>query len=348
MNKNILLIHIAGIGDFIEALRSIKAVKEWHKESRLVLLVSDKIYHYAKKLPFVDEVYEWKTNKGRAFSLRGVKNYIKTVMNLKRYNFDLFINFQEIASVKGMVLMMFLEKFLRPKVSVGRNTSGRGKFFDIKLGDNFDMKKSQSEFYMELVKLAGVENVPQRIEFLYNFSFEKELNFSLDKVVGFGIGSEWKSRLWEVDSFVKVIKYFRKRNYYILLFGVNREFEYGQQIIRSFENEEQKYFVNFCGKTTLEELIWLVSKCKVVVATNSLVMHIAANVGVPVVGLIGAGNPYRDRPYGDGSKMSLLWKSVGCNPCYYYECPLKTDKMKCMKLITPEEVVERVRVYIGN
>lgn len=57
----ILILNVAGIGDFFELIRWLYLLNKQHKEYIVDLVVSDRVYHYAKDCPYVNNVYFLKT-----------------------------------------------------------------------------------------------------------------------------------------------------------------------------------------------------------------------------------------------------------------------------------------------
>ena len=55
--------------------------------------------------------------------------------------------------------------------------------------------------------------------------------------------------------------------------------------------------MNLVGKTSLKELLAVLSRATVVIAPDSGPAHMATAVGTPVIGLYAATNPERARPY---------------------------------------------------
>jgi lipopolysaccharide heptosyltransferase II len=74
--------------------------------------------------------------------------------------------------------------------------------------------------------------------------------------------------------------------------------------------------VNFCGKTGVGELPWLLQKCKAVVINDTGLMHLAAAVGTPVVALFGPTSPLAFAPKGE--QHFVIQGHVHCSPCYPY------------------------------
>jgi len=78
--------------------------------------------------------------------------------------------------------------------------------------------------------------------------------------------------------------------------------------------------VDFCGKTGIHELPWLLQMCTALVTNDTGVMHLAAAVGTPVVALFGPTSPLGFAPAG----ASVVQGKIHCSPCYPHPtCDLK-------------------------
>jgi ADP-heptose:LPS heptosyltransferase len=78
----------------------------------------------------------------------------------------------------------------------------------------------------------------------------------------------------------------------------------------------------------------VLGKCDAIVTSDTLAMHIAIALEIPIVVLFGSTCPQEIDLYGRGIK---LYDGEYCAPCYKKSCPkFGEENMLCMKKITPQ------------
>jgi lipopolysaccharide heptosyltransferase II len=95
---------------------------------------------------------------------------------------------------------------------------------------------------------------------------------------------------------------------------------------------------NLIGKTSLEQLIDELGRCRLLLTNDTGTMHLATLLGVPVVAVFGSTEPSLTGPLGKGHRV--VRHHVECSPCFLRECPLD---FRCMKAVSAEEVAALVR-----
>ena len=353
--KKILLINVAGIGDFIESIGAIKSIREACPDSVISLLVSSKVFNYAKDCPYVDKVYELPVKHSRGFSVENwneIIRFLKSLGRLRKNRFDLAVNFSEISSWFGALRMALLLKYAGITQSLGRNTQNRGLFFTRRINDFREYKYNQFHYFNRITELLST-NFKQEKPRLWQSSEDvkkvdgllKDWNIKLDKpIILINPGSDRLTRRWETEGFAKAADYFAKKySANIIFLGSLTEKEIAEAIIKKMNTQA----ILTAGLLNIDQLINLVSRANLLLTTNSAAMHIAGIEEIPFVAVAGSGDPWRDTPSGDEEKMKLLWKKMKCNPCYYWKCPKKAY-MHCMKIITPEEVIQEAEKFMVN
>ncbi len=85
----------------------------------------------------------------------------------------------------------------------------------------------------------------------------------------------------------------------------------------------------------------IIEACNVCVANDSGLLHLAAALDTPVIGLFGPTDASRTHPY--GHRHRVLREPVDCAPCHRRDCPIDH---RCMLRITPEHVFREIQNII--
>jgi heptosyltransferase-2 len=97
------------------------------------------------------------------------------------------------------------------------------------------------------------------------------------------------------------------------------------------------HVVNLAGRTAIGDLPALLAACGLFVGNDSGAMHVAAAVGLPVVGLFGPTDPQGTAPV--TPQFTLVRERVSCSPCFLVRCPVDH---RCMQRIPVERVFAAV------
>lgn len=103
--------------------------------------------------------------------------------------------------------------------------------------------------------------------------------FPEGKWIAVHTGPSWHSKLWPMDRFNIVTQRLIAAGYKIVLVGSERMDGHVQSDM------------DLRGRTSIEELASVLSRCKVVIGIDSFIVHCAQAVGTPVVGLFGITSP---------------------------------------------------------
>jgi heptosyltransferase-2 len=118
----------------------------------------------------------------------------------------------------------------------------------------------------------------------------------------------------------------------VVLLGSPSDRAIGDAIISSAASQSRTF--NWCGATSLDEAIAIISLCSKVVSNDSGLMHIAAALQVTQVAIFGSSDPNHTPP--NSVKASIFSLHLPCSPCHQRECPL--GHLNCLNQISPERV----------
>lgn len=143
---------------------------------------------------------------------------------------------------------------------------------------------------------------------------------------------------WPTEHFAAVATAFIDRGWQIVLFGSANDQAVSQAIITSLPDKQQSQCINLAG-TDLAEAVDILSAATAVVSNDSVLMHVAAALGRPMVTVYGSTSPEFTPPLSDAVAIAQL--DVDCGPCFRHECPLPEKKrpLKCLQDLAPGRVI---------
>ncbi len=372
-NSKILVLMIAGIGDFIESVPALAALRKAYPSAFIGLAVSRRCVSYAEKCPYVNEVYGVPFPYRDSFWFLHVFmtfNFFFTILRLRKKGFDAAVNLNEISSRGGARRMRRFMRMIGPKITAGRNTSGLGGFYSLKAEEAGSDGKSHAEYFMRAVSLLihltdlpallsinpertilksedrGVEGLieqpqtPGRLELWTAPEEEKQSAQLLScaggrPVVFIHPGSDRATRCWMPEYFADVIYRLQKKYSAMIVVGIGKN---DRQLLPAVASRiyDRQLFKTTEGMSLLS-VAAVIKMSRLVICNNSMAMHMSAAAGTPAVVICASGDILRDRPFSNTEKIKMIWKPLECSPCYYWNCP-KREYMKCMKQITVDEV----------
>jgi ADP-heptose:LPS heptosyltransferase len=107
--------------------------------------------------------------------------------------------------------------------------------------------------------------------------------------------------------------------------------------------------IGLAGRLSLGGLAALFARARLVVATDSGPLHLAALLGTPVVGLYGPADPLEFGPWCDERRRRIVRTELACSPCRILDVPPcgAVAEPRCIVEIGVEAVVEVVADLLG-
>jgi len=148
-------------------------------------------------------------------------------------------------------------------------------------------------------------------------------------------GAEYgPSKRWPAEYFAELAQSILKANpnTAIVLLGSPSDRAIGEEIV-SLTTSDGRIF-NWCGATSLDEAIAIISMCSNLVSNDSGLMHIGAALEVRQIAIFGSSDPSHTPP--NSAKATIISLHLPCSPCHQRECPL--GHLNCLNQISPERV----------
>ncbi len=161
------------------------------------------------------------------------------------------------------------------------------------------------------------------------------------KIVGIAPGAEYgPSKQWPLEYFSELTKRLAEININVWIFGSEKDSIAAESIIQQAGNQG----FNLCGKTKLEDVIDLIAKVNIMITNDSGLMHVAAAVNTPLIGIYGSTTPDFTPPLTDNAHIQYL--RLECSPCFKRECPLK--HLNCLRQISVDSILDQIKLSLAE
>lgn len=142
------------------------------------------------------------------------------------------------------------------------------------------------------------------------------------------------AKQWPAEHYAEVAKEYSQRGWRVALMGSVKDHEVCAQIVAQLPADLQQQCDNLAGRTSLAQVIDLLSLARAVVSNDSGLMHISAALHRPVVAVYGSTSADFTPPLSD--QVELLHTNISCRPCFKRQCPY--GHKRCLTELAPQQV----------
>jgi heptosyltransferase-2 len=147
-----------------------------------------------------------------------------------------------------------------------------------------------------------------------------------------------RAKRWPAERFADLAdRLIKELDAQVILIGSSAE----QDVSAEVERQMKLVPVTLTGKTSLSELVAVLSQADLLITNDTGPAHIAAAVGTPTLVIFGPTNPVTTRPFSDVAEM--LRQPPDCAPCMLRDCPIDH---RCMTAIASDEVYRRAAAML--
>jgi lipopolysaccharide heptosyltransferase II len=334
----ILLILVAGIGDFVLATRAIRAVRSGHPGAAIHLLTSSEGAVFARRYSGIDRVFAFPIRelRGQRFPVRP---FVDVLRQLRRTRYDIAANFYPVCSWAGSARMALLFSLIRARLKAGHAHGFMRLLLDTHVPERVFFSTHRVNAMTEVACAIGGRDDDLGIEVpvadgknRWNGLVAPHIQGHAGKLIGINPGGDRANRRWPAANFAALAcELAGQIGARILIFGGPGEESAAAAIHQSLNGAA----VNLVGQLALHELPYFLSRCDLLITNDSGPMHIAAALKVPVVALFGPESPALFGPCSSPERSRVLQKSVPCRPCPHTSCAQPI----CLQGIYPSEVL---------
>lgn len=335
--ERVLVREVNWIGDAVMTLPALSFIRNRWPEAQISVLARPWVADLFRHHPAVDEILIY-DHRGQH---KGATGKWSLAQELRKRSFDLALLLQNAFDAAALSFLA------RIPVRVGYDRDGRGWLLtDAVPLRNDPVVRHHVNYYLDLLEgWLGEDpraSVPTRLRLYISPEeedwadrFLRKLGIASSGFVGINPGATYgSSKRWFPERFAAVADELKNQTgSEIVLFGGPTESGIAEEIARKMKGQAHV----LAGRTSIRELMTLISRCRLFITNDSGPMHIAAAFDIPLVALFGSTSSEATGPY---SRRSRVVQAEGpeCRPCFLRECSKKN--LECMTRISVESVTK--------
>lgn len=323
-----------GLGDCVQIIPMLQIIKQNYPDCYLAVIVSGKVSEELLNMAPV------KIDKFYYLSMQGmtIKNFLKLILQIRKEYFDYFILSPITTKWKAKIFALLIGA----KYKIGEQYQ---KIDTYARDNSIHMVERNIALLKDICKIPNKKICPTLNTPDLNIKIKREKD---EKIIGVCIGGGTASifkgkkiypKYWGENNFYNLIKEILQKNIKVILFGGKDEFK----ILKNFKdilNNENIF--NYVGQTTIIESAILAKRCDLIVGVDTGMQHIADAVGIKTLTIFGPTNPKIFGAY--SKKAEFIEVTCDCKYCYSTDKYLSCDDRKCLKNISVDDVIHRIKI----
>ena len=279
-NEKILVIKLGALGDFIQALGPMAAIKKHHPKAHITILTTKPFESFAKDCGYFDDV--WIDARPKLLNISG------WVSLKKKLNGG---NFTRVYDLQNNDRTGFYYKLFNPKPEwsgIAKGASHRNTAPDRSAGHAFDG-------HLQTLALAGIENIkPDPLEWMIDDITSFNLKSPYILLVP-GCAPEHPYKRWPSEHYASLANMLAKDGFQPVLLGTQSESDATGAIAKACPEA-----LDLTGQTSLKHIVTLARHGAGAIGNDTGPIHLIGSTGTPCLVLFsGHSNPVRHAPKGE-------------------------------------------------
>lgn len=283
---SLCILRMSAVGDICHTLPIVRTLQQVWPDTKLTWIIGKLEYSLVGDIPGIEFIIFDKA--------KGFEAYRELLKQMKGRHFDVLLHMQ--MSFRASLASMLVPAKIRIGFDKQRANDLQWLFTNARIA--YKTKQHVVDSFFGFLEALGINERALGWSIPIPASAKDRIDGLLPQEPYMVISpcSSMAYRNWSVEGYAAIADY-ALENYSLqtVITGGPTDIEYG------YANKicELTRFkpVNLVGKTSLKELLAVLSRAMVIIAPDSGPAHMATAMGTPVIGLYAATNPERARPY---------------------------------------------------
>lgn len=330
------------VGDAVMALPALQAIRRREPRAHIAVLARPWVAELYRDQGFADRLIVF-DHAGRHAGILGVEGL---AIELRGERFDVALLLQNAFQAAWIARRAGIPQ----RIGYARDRRSWLLTQPVPLPQPGEIPSPEPYYYLELLRRAGwLEQLPQLAAVTMRVSEEARRNGeSKLRAAGAREGSRrvaiapgaafGTARCWPLERYAALAdRTIAELDTDVVLIGSAADRDTAQRIAGAMRSKA----VMLAGHTTIGELPGALLACGAFVGNDSGAMHVAAAVGLPVVGIFGPTDPQATAPL--SNRLTVVREPVECSPCFLRRCPVDH---RCMERIEVARAFDALRASL--
>lgn len=334
----ILILKPSSLGDVVQALPVLRALKRHRPESRIYWWIETGLAPLLEGDPDLAGLILF--HRRRWASPWNWGELWRSVMWTRAQQFDWVIDLQCLARSGAFAWLA------NGRLTIGLDEPrefARG-YYDV-IVPRPSFHTHAADWYLEVPRRLGIpvnhtdDWLPLRPEVASRIRQQTGVN----RWVAIQAGARWTNKRWPVESFAQVVRVLADHDprLHFALLGSRDDEPLG----RTLAQVEPGRCLDLTGKTSLPELVEWIRRCDLMISNDTGPMHIAAALHKPLVAIFGPTEPLRTGPY--RQLADVLQVKLPCVPCLKSRCHY-AKRLECLRTLEPRQVTDAALRHLAR
>ncbi|MCM8525647.1 MAG: glycosyltransferase family 9 protein [Lentisphaeraceae bacterium] len=331
----ILLIKQTSLGDLIHSTLAIEAVKAQYPDAEIHFMVDRACAFAVENNPHIDKFFYYdqqdhfrrlRKSKLSAFKIAG--EILSELKKIRQHKYDIAIDLQGIErSVFYLYFCKTKKKFVKGKKPFlkGFKNASKDDHALTELKGTLKLAEINCDDFFPKIYLH--EESGKSLDDKLPKNYLEALNDSGKKFCVISPYTSWKTKDVPVKNWLQAAELIagKENAYFVFSATPDKREELQKELDQHLPESLKDKVLNFAGKTNIQELLSLIGRSSLVMASEGAAGHMASALDTPLCVVFGPTKPSRVGPWGDKAKV-IQSPDASCLGCYKRSC----DEWICM------------------
>jgi len=345
--SRVLIIQLGDIGDIVWATPTFRAVGEAYPQVEVSLLLREGLGSLVEADPHIHRIFEIPRREERFW--QRVKRQYSLIKGLRRERFDQVIDLR--LDDRG-AFMALLTGAPRRVSLIDRTAVWRNRLFTHLVDPPPAAQRiyGAAEQSLQIVRACGVETgdhppklwVDNETLGAARHLLDREGISTMERWISINPFARWSYKEWDDEKWIRLVDWlWEEHTFAVVIVGSSEERERAAYI----KEKSRGTVFNLAGRTTLGELVGVLSASSLHIGVDSAAPHIAAAVGTPTITIYGPTDWLDWAP--QGADHAFIIPDRECAPCHQKGCD-GSGRSACLEELTVERVRKEIQEYLAG